>query len=490
MKTIFNLTLHLTVFAFKFPKSDKRKEMFTCGRLVDQATQENDLPAPGAVLAESVQLCRKDAANITRIITKTMDKLQKPSIQIRLKALRYLSHIAQNGPPAFSNELKLYSTQISQCMSWRGQPHPTRGWEPYQEMKDVAQNLLDLVFASPTTPAATTSFSQMSNVQQGGVGRTAGISYMESYGSGMSYQQSASLEPRMLGGQQSVGDKMLNFVKDIIPGIDKLTGNKQQQQQQSVYGSYGSSGGYQPGYVTTAPQYRPPPANPSPYSQPQPQEQYGQYGTQPQAQYTPAFNPPPRRGQFDNIQQDVSWAKPGFDAPKAKPKQTSDTPAAKLMKITGNRANATNGELTAFRNAITPESIEELIAGLGNSDWKVRVRAISGLDVCGEHFGYGAVAQTKDDVAKLTKAPQASLKNAANKFYAKIKDVEPTGLPEEPSAFDFAAADDEGAVTSATTNDEVIDFGAAEDEPQDAPQAQEGTPEEHQEGEQENAVEE
>ena len=465
--------------------------MFTCGRLVDKATEENDLPAPGAVLAESVQLCRKDAQNITRIITKTIDKLQKPSVQIRLKGLRYLLHLAQNGPPAFSNELKLYSTQISQCMSWRGQPHPTRGWEPYSEMKDTAQSLLDLVFSSQAAPAAAVSFSQMSNATAGGVNRSAGISYMESYGSGAYYQQSASLEPRMLGGQQSVGDKMLNFVKDIIPNsiVDKITGGKQQPQQ-SVYGAYGSTG-YQPGVVTTAPQYRPPPAQGyGTYNNYNAGENLGSDAGYPSQSYK--FNPPPQRGQFDKLQQDVSWARPGIDAPQAKAKKVADTPAAKLMKISGNRANATNGELTAFRNSLTADSIEELIEGLGNSDWKVRVRAIAGLEICGEQFGFGAVAQVKEDVAKLTKAPQASLKNAANKFYAKIKDVEPTGLPEEPSAFDFG---NEETTNEATANDEVIDFGAADDaeqqpQQQEEPAQQEQQQEQHNEQEAQQAQEE
>jgi hypothetical protein len=402
-----------------------------------------------------VQLCKKDTANITRIITKTMDKLQKPNVQIRLKALRYLLHIAQNGPPAFSNELKLYSTQISQCMGWRGAPHPTRGWEPYSEMKDVAQSLLDLVFAAPTTTAPIANFQQMSQSSGGGVNRSAGISYMESCGSGAAYQTRASLEPRMLGGQQSVGDKVLDIVKGIIPGVVK------DKPQQSMYGSYSNTGGYQPGVVTTAPQYRPPPAAPQ-YQYQQPTSQYQFQQAAPQ-QAAPSYQPsyaPPARGQFDQLQKDVSWKKT-FDMPTAKPKETFDTPAAKLMKVTGNRAIATNGEITQFKNAVTAESIEELFAGLKASDWKVRVRAIAGLDVCGEKFGYGAVAEIKGEIEKLTKAPQASLKGAAAKFFAKIKDVEPTGIPEEPSAFDFADANDGEAPAG---DDEVIDFGAAEDE--------------------------
>lgn len=430
--------------------------MFTCGRLVDQATQENDLPAPGAVLAESVQLCRKDANNVNRIVTKTMDKLQKPSVMIRLKALRYLLHLTQNGPPSVQNELRLYSAQISQCMNWRGLPHPTRQWEPYQEMNDVAQSLLDLVFAAPAQPTITAAVQLPPQGGSAGINRSANISYMESYSSNYVYNQSASLEPRNLGPQKDVGQEILGFFKKTFKIEDKP-----QQTYGSTYGSVSNTGGYQPGMVSVAPQYRPPPANPMP-GQYQPTD-YNQPPQMQQQQVMPTYAPPPARGQFQNLQQDPTWAnKKVLDAPQAKQTTTSNSAAAKLLKVTGNRALPTNGELTAFRNAIEAEHIDELVAGLDNQDWKVRVRAIAGLDIAGEKFTYGAVSNVKDKVAKLLTAPQASLKGAASKFYAKIKDVEYTGIPEAPSAFDFGAA--EGEAEAVVAQDEVIDFGAGEEQ--------------------------
>lgn len=458
--------------------------VFTCSRLVDQATVENDLPAPGAVLAEAVQLARKDSNNVNRLVTNAMKRLEKPSVIIRLKTLRFLLHLTQNGPPSVQNELKLYSAQISACMSWRGLPHPTRGYEPYQEMKDVAQSLLDLVFTvSSTQPVAASSYAG----NTGGAGfltgaqRVAGISNMESCGSGPQFTQAASLEPRNLNPKKGVDEEILGFFKKTFKIEDK-------KPVQSKYGSASNVSGYQQGYASAGPTNYGVSAS-FQYQQQQPQYQYQQpqgdfsqpmYGAQPtyqpqQPMYQqqtyqpepqpipppmPAYAPAPQRGQFDAIQKDVSWAnKKSIDAPVRKV-ETKSTPAAKLLKVTGNRALPTNGELTAFRNAISPESVEELTAAVTSSDWKVRVRAIAGLEIAGETYGLGAVAGVKAEVEKNTRAPQASLKSFANRFYEKIKDVEPTGLPEEPSAFDFGSAEAEEAPAG---DDEVIDFGAAED---------------------------
>jgi len=394
--------------------------MFACGRLVDQATVDNDLPIPGAVLAESIQLCRKDAQNVTRFVTNAKKKLENQLVMVRLKGVRFLLHLVQNGPPSVANELKLYSQTISACMSWRGLPHGTKGYEPYQELKDAAQSLLDFIFSSPTNNGPVTNFSVTNApTNAGNSSRVAGISNMEAYGSGPGINQSVSLEPRKL--DQPQGSDVMGFFKKTF-GMDK------KESTQSKYGSSSNDGTYTPGYFE---QTNPPPA-PSPVPAPAP--------IQPIVS-TPFA--PPSRGQFDNLQRDVDWSnKKVYDAPAPKPKKV-ETPVAKLLKVTGNRALPTNGEINAFRAAISTDSIIELIAALRDSDWKIKVRAISGLEVAGEQFGFGAVSQCKSEIEPLSKAPQASLKTIAARFFEKIKDVQPTGIPEEPSAFDFASAQDE-----------------------------------------------
>jgi hypothetical protein len=126
------------------------------------------------------------------------------------------------------------------------------------------------------------------------------------------------------------------------------------------------------------------------------------------------------------------------------------TPAKKLLKVTGGRALANADELRAFHDALSVESIAELVAGLDDPEWKVRVRAILGLELAGERYGLQAVAHAKQKILSLNGAPQASLRTAAVRFYGAIKDVRP-GPPAERSAFSFIgegepqAEDDTGA---------------------------------------------
>jgi hypothetical protein len=113
------------------------------------------------------------------------------------------------------------------------------------------------------------------------------------------------------------------------------------------------------------------------------------------------------------------------------------TPAKKLLKVTGGRAMATADELRAFHDSLTVESIAELAVGLTHEEWKVRVRAILGLELCGERYGLQAVAHVKSEVLSLTGAPQASLRTAATRFHGAIRLVTPGPPTEEKSAFSF-----------------------------------------------------
>ena len=433
--------------------------MFTCSRLVDKACQNDDMQPPGMVLQEAVQLARSDPANIKRLVGSAVKKLASNMVIVRLKALRFLQHLSQNGPAAVTAEIKLNTTPISDCISWRGAPHPTRGWEPYQEMKDCAQSLLDLAFSAQGPSVQ--SFA-VTNTGATGAMRVGGTySNMESFGSGEVYTQAPSLDPRNLDpNHRDLGEEVKGFFKKVfkvggperpvaskygsasnVPGASQMATGYSTYQSQAGYPPTGSMGGAGPAYGG--------------YPQP---EQY---------QEPPAFAapPPPKRGQFSRLEADINWAKKKPANPIAeRPKVESNTPAAKLLKVTGNRPIPTNGELNAFKAALTPDCLMELRAGLANNDWKVKVRAIAGLECYGQKFGFGTVADNKQAVEALKAAPQASLRGAANRFYDEIKDVEPEAPPEQPSAFDFGGGDGQEAEQPAADGEQEFTFGAAEGE--------------------------
>ncbi|KAH0788955.1 AP-4 complex accessory subunit tepsin-like [Histomonas meleagridis] len=409
--------------------------MFTCSRLVDRATTDDNLPPPGMCLAEAVQLARDDPANVQRLIKYACKKLTVPRVNVRIKALRLMSHLAQNGPSsAVQAEIKLYSSTISDCIGWRGRPDPLRGYEPYQEMKDVAQSLLDLIF---TSGQATVQHFATTTPTAAPTQRVASVSTMESYGNDQYITQPVSLDPVN-------HDPTANRTLENITGFFSRTFGGQKAPVVSKYGSASNVSGNVPGttqgmYVhpmyqtahTQPPTYQSP--NTNTYQPPQPAQP-----AQPQIpSYTPP-PPPPQRGQFQRLEADFSWSKkkPSNPIPE-RSKNVADTPASKFLKVTGGRALPTNGEITAFKASIVPESLVELTEALNSSEWKVKVRAIYGLEVFGEKFGIGTVAHVKKEVEKLKVAPQASLRSAAIRFYASIENVEPTDMPEQPSAFTF-----------------------------------------------------
>ncbi|OHT00683.1 epsin N-terminal-likey (ENTH) domain containing protein [Tritrichomonas foetus] len=409
--------------------------MFTCYRLVDKATTDDDLPPPGITLAEAVQLSRQDPANVKRLISKAVQKLDSQLVMVRLKALRFMLHLAQNGPPACIAEVRLQTASISNCISWRGPPHPTRGFEPYQEMKDAAQSLLDMSFSQQSAPVTNFAVTNApTNLNQ--INRVAGVTSFESCGNSEYITQAPSLEPRNLdpNAQNSVGNQIKGFVGKFF------NRNQPSAPVQSKFGSASNVSGVVPGtndysYPPGAGMYQ--------------QSMGGPLGPQQNPTEPPPFiapvNPLPPKNPLGHIQQDISWAKKKpVDPIPVKAKAATDTPAAKLLKVVGNRALPTNSELTAFKNVVTPESIAELKAGLNNPDWKVKVRAISGLEIYGEKFGIATTADTKDVVAKLKTAPQQSLRTAAIRFHETIENVEPEAPPETPSAFNFGGPE-EGA---------------------------------------------
>jgi hypothetical protein len=158
------------------------------------------------------------------------------------------------------------------------------------------------------------------------------------------------------------------------------------------------------------------------------------------------------------------------------------SPAKRLLKVTGGRALATAAELTTFKDSFTLESIDELALGLEDPDWKVRTRAILGLEIVAEQYGLPAVARVKNQILSLNGAPQSSLRTAANRFYAAIKDVVPVDDVSGVSAFNFLDAHGidevelEGKqILEENVGDEVVEIPVLEKE--DAPVYQKVTEE-------------
>ena len=432
--------------------------MFACSRVVDRGTSNDDSPIPGAVLSEALNLCCKDASNIARIVKSCFGKLNNSFVTVRIKALEMLLHCAQLGPPAVVLEIRQYVPALNDCISWRGDPHPTRGFQPYDEMKGLCQTLLDIAYGNqPRAPkqAATPKFQ----FQQPAPQPQQPKSIMTPYEEQLAAQQAQQSFNTPFGSQQFQSRQgTYGATSNVAPSTDKGGVAKVTDWFKKTFAKKGQFSSFDDSRPQAPPQ--------------------AAYGGMPQYAYNATYNEsayqrpaaqgPEKRENLatttltsDVAQRPVARREPGMSMAKPKRSVGAISPAKKLMKVTGGRAMANAQELTAFRDSFTAESIDELCTGLEDKDWKVKVRAILGLEVIAEAYGLPAVARAKQSVLSLTGSPQQSLRTAAIRFYAAIKDVEPA-VPDQVSAFSFLGDQPD---TEYVNNDEENQFIVQEEAP-------------------------
>jgi len=434
--------------------------MIQCYRVVDNSTTNDPLPPPGSCLAEALNLCRTDPKNVSTLMKRCGTKLQSSQPIVRLKALRLMTHLANNGPPGVIIEVRLYNSLISDCIGFRADISLRVPQETYDDIRDTAQNLLDLSFRTQT--AAPQKFSIPVNNTDPSMGNN---SFSNQPGYGNVYGSTSNVPVNQ---NQNLGEKVTSFFKEKIASIGHRNsatyqGSNPYPNHNSAYTqSYGSEQ-YNAGQTQNVisgnnyGQYN------QQYNQPYNQQYNQPYNSsaQPYNSSTQPYNPSvqqynqtiqaeqytqPRSTTFQNqVPSSYAAAPPKKLSSTIPKKPVPNTPAKKLMRVVGGRALATQNEIEQFRSNATPESIDEFIEGLEDSDWKVKMRAVIGLETCGQVFGLGVIAKAKNTVQLLTTSPQMSLRNASNRLYQSIKDVEPT-------TFDFTETPNEESNTFQNQN--------------------------------------
>lgn len=509
--------------------------MFACSRIVEKACTNDDNAVPEAVLGESIALVQKDPSNVPKIIKNLSGKLSNSFVQVRIKSLTMMLHLARYGPPSVVLEIRQYTPIISDTIQFQGEPHPIYGMQPYEQMRSLAQELLELAcqtfnaapnnqfgqkppvygqqtygqptygqpaygqqnFGQPTYGQQTygqTSYGQPEPVQQSittpypsqtpptqpasittpypSQTPASSIPYGNSqydqssynyilnqppptgpsiYGSVSNVPKTQPKQGRIVATGESVLDtikntmkKTFSFKKSGFGDFEVNQINQQQQQQQQIYSSNGLY--YQESYS-------------GPTNTPQVTGTAGVIDDKTKnltnATLIDPYAPPPSSGNVSH--RELTQVK--------KKKGPPLSPAKKLMKVTGGRALANGQELTTFKQNISVDSINELAEGLQSKEWKVAVRAILGLEVAGEVYGLPAVAKTKNEILTLTGAPQASLRTAAQRFYASIKDVEPKEpTVEETTGFNFDTDSSANILPADQINTSEMEFSFAQAE--------------------------
>ena len=93
---------------------------------------------------ESADTCMK-------ILELLCAKMEDPSAIVKHKALNVVKQVLQKGSTAFSREMGRKQAVIRDCMNFRGPPDPLRGDAPYAQVRELAQQVINMIYDTEVT---------------------------------------------------------------------------------------------------------------------------------------------------------------------------------------------------------------------------------------------------------------------------------------------------------------------------------------------------
>ena len=81
-----------------------------------------------------------------KVLDLLCEKMEDPSAVVKYKALNVVKNVLQKGSPAFFQEMGRKHQVIRECLNFRGPPDPLRGDAPYSQVRDLAQQVINMIY--------------------------------------------------------------------------------------------------------------------------------------------------------------------------------------------------------------------------------------------------------------------------------------------------------------------------------------------------------
>ncbi|CAI9739887.1 Hypothetical predicted protein [Octopus vulgaris] len=193
-----------------------------------KATSDDDKPIPGYLYDEVNKISYESTAYCTSLLEFLVSQLEKKSCHVKLKVLKLMTNLVEKGHPHFRQGLRRQANGIREATKFSGPPDPLHGTVPYLVVRQMAQNLSEVLFdadynvdtESETKTVRPTSIST-------GMGNIQGKSRMEGFGS--SPQHLPKSTSQIL--RNSIGNFLDKFTDSsqinqvFIPELDKQPSN-------------------------------------------------------------------------------------------------------------------------------------------------------------------------------------------------------------------------------------------------------------------------
>ncbi|XP_064618300.1 AP-4 complex accessory subunit Tepsin-like [Liolophura sinensis] len=149
---------------------------------VMKATADDESPIPGYLYPEISKITLESDGSCESLLEFLVDRLDRNSCHVKVKVLKLMKYVVENGNPNFAMGLRKKSRGLKEATSFGGPPDPLHGNIPYLLVRKAAKELSELVFDTETVKTLPQSPQNPVLKSKGGMGRSSRNQGMEGFG--------------------------------------------------------------------------------------------------------------------------------------------------------------------------------------------------------------------------------------------------------------------------------------------------------------------
>ncbi|XP_019640331.1 PREDICTED: AP-4 complex accessory subunit tepsin-like [Branchiostoma belcheri] len=210
-----------------------------------KATSDDESPTPGYLYQEINAMLHESSSQCQQVLDYLVDRLNKDSFHVKIKVLRVMKHLIENGPSEFQQGLRRRAEGIKAATSYSGPPDPLHGHAPYVVVRKTATEVSSILFNTENcerSPNRPLSANNRLSVQTGIGNLQTSPGRMQGFGNTAAQNTNKSL-----------GTTILSNLKGWTEGVSN---NNQYQpiggQPLQPHSSGAVVGGYKPAMIDTS----------------------------------------------------------------------------------------------------------------------------------------------------------------------------------------------------------------------------------------------
>ncbi|KAL5018753.1 hypothetical protein ScPMuIL_004475 [Solemya velum] len=195
-----------------------------------KATSDDEKPIPGYLYAEISNITLESEGFCESTVEFLVDRLNKKSCHVKIKVLKLMKYILENGSPHFKDGLQKQSRGIQEATNYGGPPDPLHGNVPFLMVRKTAKEVNEVLFATNSESSRSSEARQNKGSVNVGMGSTQDGRMGSAKGFGnVPVNQAKSIGESIVDGISRLAERMSETSEDqqraLLTVLDKPDGS-------------------------------------------------------------------------------------------------------------------------------------------------------------------------------------------------------------------------------------------------------------------------